>query len=459
VISYDGRTLLAGWNDFNSQVRFEMARVTTDLVSLDPGGIGIPSVPLAPNACFASLASLPNGRSLLVSPPPLADGYWSSQVRARLITSVANQPLGSSCWGGDECASGTCEDGVCCDRTCGGSDPSDCQACSIAAGASSDGVCGVIGRGHVCRDVGASCDVPEICDGVSPLCPADAFKPADALCRRAAGPCDVSESCDGASARCPVDRVAGSGTVCRPARGPCDYEDQCDGHDSACPDQHRSDICRPGTGPCDPPESCTAESDDCPPDLLMPAGTPCGEPASGPCEASATCTGSDGQCPPKEAFPDGRACDDEDACTTDDVCSERQCAGQPVVCPEKQCQQGSCDRSTDGGCSYQPANDYTPCGDGGLCYHGTCGLPDSGFGDQPTLLDAGSDSGLDVGIEDAGGGLSDAGAHDRDGSTADASETGCGCSTSSESPWASWLMLVALLPWIRRARRSAEKLE
>lgn len=59
------------------------------------------------------------------------------RVMVRLFTAGAP---GVSCTAPSDCDSGYCVDGVCCDSACAGA----CDACSIASGAASDGVCGVV---------------------------------------------------------------------------------------------------------------------------------------------------------------------------------------------------------------------------------------------------------------------------------------------------------------------------
>src|SRR5262249_52033321 len=83
------------------------------------------------------------------------------------------EELGAPCSVADDCLSGLCIDGVCCDSECGGGDPGDCQACSQAAGAPTDGTCGLVGAASVCRPPIDSFDPPEFCTGVDPVCPAD----------------------------------------------------------------------------------------------------------------------------------------------------------------------------------------------------------------------------------------------------------------------------------------------
>ncbi|HTP28831.1 MAG TPA: hypothetical protein VMK12_24620, partial [Anaeromyxobacteraceae bacterium] len=69
--------------------------------------------------------------------------------------------------------------------------------------------------GTVCRAAAGACDVPEICDGVSGVCPADELAAAGTVCRAAAGDCDIAEACTGSSPACPADSFKAAGTVCR----------------------------------------------------------------------------------------------------------------------------------------------------------------------------------------------------------------------------------------------------
>ena len=93
---------------------------------------------------------------------PSGLAYDSS--RDRLVFYAADGTLwehyavGDPCATGDDCPSGYCVDGVCCDRAC----TSSCEVCSIEAGGSDDGICVVL------ADAGASCvssDVDAAIDG------------------------------------------------------------------------------------------------------------------------------------------------------------------------------------------------------------------------------------------------------------------------------------------------------
>ncbi|MBI4953945.1 MAG: hypothetical protein HY908_18110, partial [Myxococcales bacterium] len=74
------------------------------------------------------------------------------------------ETLGDPCSLDATCASGACVDGVCCDTPCGFGAPSDCIACSMAAGAPSDGTCAPRGAGVACSDANV-CSASDACDG------------------------------------------------------------------------------------------------------------------------------------------------------------------------------------------------------------------------------------------------------------------------------------------------------
>ncbi len=137
---------------------------------------------------------------------------------------------GAPCAEGDECATAYCADSVCCDDPCGGNSPDDCRACSIAAGASTDGVCGDVDNGADCDD-GLFCTADDSCLG--------------GTCIGSGDPCpgpdedaNCSESCDEDERNCM----------------------QYDGDDAPCKDG----TCRDGT--CEP----TPSSEDLP--LVPPLG-------------------------------------------------------------------------------------------------------------------------------------------------------------------------------------------
>jgi hypothetical protein len=178
----------------------------------------------------------------------------------------AGSPLGQACGAAKDCASGFCVDGVCCNSACGGGAGNDCQACAVAGGGNTDGICGAVSAGRVCRPGAGACDLAESCDGTSTACPADALAPAGTTCRASAGACDVAEACSGASAACPADAFRPATTTCRAAAGACDVAETCSGSAAACPvDAFRpaGTVCGPA-GACQNPGVCGGNIADCP---------------------------------------------------------------------------------------------------------------------------------------------------------------------------------------------------
>ena len=205
---------------------------------------------------------------------------------------------GTTCAEDNECTSGFCVDGYCCDSACGGDNPNDCQACSLATGASANGTCTPLPSGIVCRTQGGACDVAEACDGTNGECPADAKVPSTTVCRTSSGGCDVPEYCTGSTDTCPADGAAPAGTVCGAASGPCDVQDTCDGSSKYCSNLYAAagTLCRASAGVCDPLESCTGTSPYCPSDAKSPSGTVC-RASTGGCDPVETCNGTADTCP------------------------------------------------------------------------------------------------------------------------------------------------------------------
>jgi MYXO-CTERM domain-containing protein len=128
--------------------------------------------------------------------------------------------------------------------------------------------------GVVCRRRRGPCDVEEVCDGSSVVCPPDGRAEAGEVCRAAAGACDVEETCDGSSVSCPADASAADGTTC--------------GADQCAPMACQAGVCVDGAPvDCDDGDVCTADA--CAPE------TGCShEPIAGCCHADSECTGGPG---------------------------------------------------------------------------------------------------------------------------------------------------------------------
>ncbi|HXI55433.1 MAG TPA: PxKF domain-containing protein [Polyangia bacterium] len=143
---------------------------------------------------------------------------WKSTIPVSVL-GLSNAPCSSA----SDCTSSFCVDGVCCDSACGGGDPNDCQACSLAAGAASNGTCGPRASGALCRASAGACDVAESCTGASLACPPDGFATAGASCG-APGICETAGTCGGGplcSGPTPI-------TGCAPASVPPGCDGSCD---------------------------------------------------------------------------------------------------------------------------------------------------------------------------------------------------------------------------------------
>jgi hypothetical protein len=73
--------------------------------------------------------------------------------------------IGEACLENDVCQSRLCVDGVCCATACGGGNPNDCQACSTAAGGTTNGTCTPLPA----DECTAASNDPSACDG-EPAC-------------------------------------------------------------------------------------------------------------------------------------------------------------------------------------------------------------------------------------------------------------------------------------------------
>ncbi|MBI3182520.1 MAG: hypothetical protein HYZ28_10275, partial [Myxococcales bacterium] len=257
-----------------------------------------------------------------------AQGYWFDDLTIKGGTvSGGGGVNGTPCTSGTDCASGFCADGVCCDTACGGA----CDACSVAAGASADGACTLLGNAMMCRASADVCDVAESCTGASAACPVDGFASSTTVCRASADVCDVAESCTGASAVCPADGFASSTAVCRASADVCDVVESCTGSSAACPvDGFASStaVCRASADVCDVVESCTGASASCPADGFASSTTVCRAPAD-VCDLVESCTGASAGCP-----ADGFASNTTVCRASVDVCDVAEsCAGASASCP------------------------------------------------------------------------------------------------------------------------------
>lgn len=373
--AYDGTDYVLAWK-LGSRTSTAL-----HLAFLTPTGVvssGSPHL-ITPSADRGTALSSDGTGHTLVAYWQYSPGHRHSRLRVRHVSRF--EADGTSCTADFECASGHCVDGVCCADACGGSDPSDCQACSVAAGSSTDGSCEPLGAGVECRGGTLPCDPAERCDGVTPTCPAEIFAMDGTVCD--SGPvCDGTDVC-----------IAGT---CSPGSAlDCDDADVCTADSCAepagCAHAAIAGCCR-DHGECDDGDLCTADTCE--------ATNECAyAEIAGCCRADADCNDGDactadacdaatGECQTttiSECCREDDDCDDGMACTAD-VCdpeSNRCTASEVMGCcrtdadctSEDVCAVGTCDAEV-GACSYADRDGCcrvdVDCDDGDPCTFDHC---------------------------------------------------------------------------------------
>lgn len=377
---------------------------------------------------FGSSASLSGNTVILGAHFDLVAGN-TSRGSASVFVVGAPKVNGESCGGAGECQSGFCVDGVCCNAACGADAAGDCQACSMAAGAPTNGTCAVANAGMVCRSALGACDIAEMCDGMSSVCPMDAKVNAGQVCRSAKGLCDEFEFCDGMASDCPPDAKTAAGVFCRSPKGLCDEPEACDGTSDTCPTDKLTAIgivCRAANGVCDVPEVCTGANAQCPSDGLVASGTEC-RASLGACDTAETCDGATNDCPSDTKAAAGTECR-----TSAGACdSAESCDGATNDCPIDE-------KSPNG----------TAC-NGGTCNNGVC-VEDGGSGGMGA---GGSGNAGMGGMGGTGGDVFNGGSAGNGSEPTDPGGCGCRVVASSDATSAAWPLLgLAWAAWRRRLR-------
>jgi hypothetical protein len=234
----------------------------------------------------------------------------------------------------------------------------------------------------VCRAAAGECDAEELCDGTSPVCPADAAVPFGTECATGfcfgqtcgtctpGGSCDTGNPCEVGEIECGEDgaptctpmRAADPGTVCRASLGGCDMAETC--QDTTCPADVRvaaGETCRGAMGPCDAAETCDGTSPLCPADAFRPASTEC-RASQGACDPAETCSGMGPTCPADVISPLGTVCRSAGPeCDVSEVCD-----GSARACPTDVFAPFGTD------CGINPS---FVCDGAGNCAESTCGAP------------------------------------------------------------------------------------
>lgn len=297
---------------------------------------------------------------------------------------------GAACVSAEQCQSGFCTDGVCCNSACSGV----CETCAAAKGASADGVCSPAASGadpdNECADQGsASCKSNGSCDGAR----ACAFYPNGTVC--AAATCSGSDlvgakTCNGAG------QCGGGGSE------PCPYG--CSGAacvggctDTSCASSQycSSGVCvaKLGNGStCSAAKQCSSGS--------CVDGVCCSSACSGTCQACSVAAGapSNGTCsnltantdPAGECADQGGSscgttgmCNGAGACAvySGNTCAGPTCSGNSVVAA-RTCSGGSCSGggattscgaySCSGGACNSPCTTNSHCVSPNVCVSGVC---------------------------------------------------------------------------------------
>lgn len=183
AIAWNGAQFFASFTDGRSGfLNVQATRIRPDATLMDgpagSGGFSLTSGTFPSD--FSAVTAAPNGGAF-VAYQRLGTG-GAIRVFGHVVSFAAQ---GAVCTAATDCGSGFCVDGVCCNAACGGTNTSDCQACSQGAGSSTDGTCETIAanKAVVCRAAkNATCDSPEVCDGVSTSCPADVVASGGTAC-------------------------------------------------------------------------------------------------------------------------------------------------------------------------------------------------------------------------------------------------------------------------------------
>ncbi len=247
-----------------------------------------------------------------------------------------------------ECATGNCVDGLCCDTACNGS----CDACSVAAGATTDGTCALLASGMT----GSPACAPFACNGLSAACPSLCLSDAD---------CDATHYC-ASDQTCKPQKVQGSlcntaaggdcqGAGCRVcATGNCTdgycCDTACNGPCEACSATKKgsgsSGTCGPVGAGTDPDDECIADTT-----------STCGR--NGNCDGAGACAlyASGTVCDPRTCS-NGTTQSNADTCDGSGTCVDNGTTScSPYACTGGACVGGACNADSDCQSGYYCASD------------------------------------------------------------------------------------------------------
>ncbi|MCO4763558.1 MAG: hypothetical protein KC502_18755 [Myxococcales bacterium] len=341
----------------------------TDDVCLSGACVAVPSI----SVCKVGGTCVPAGGKASGNPCLVCKPAINAKAWTQLDNSSCDD--GNLCTIFDTCTKGSCSGEL---VTCDDNNGCTKDACQPKAG------CTFIPQAGPCND-GNACTSGDACLGGH--CKGTSLSPQDCAddnpcttdgCIAISGcvhvphnkPCDDDDPCTKADFCTAGSCVAGK-MVC-----PCEFNDDCnDGNPCTI------DTCVTGVGCSNTPKSSGSTCDDgdaCTKIDMCTKGICNGVPLN--CNDGNNCTAdacsSAAGCVYKPI--QGKVCDDDDACTSGDLCVDATCTGTPKACDDgKSCTLDGCVKAT-GACVHTPAKDDTHCPDDGVactldrCLNATC---------------------------------------------------------------------------------------
>jgi hypothetical protein len=310
---------------------------------------------VAAGGCRFSINALPIGGPDLAVP----DGAIVADLSRPIPDGATPGGLGYPCDKGNQCQSGSCVDGYCCESPCDRADPANlCKACNVpgSEGHCVDAPAGTDPHAQCDADPVASCAQDGLCDG-SGHCRLYAAATVCATASCTNGVLTPAATCDGAG-----DCVGGSTVDCAPYA--CASATAC------------ATTCTPPANGCQAPATCSGGK--CGGALAN--GAPCGSPgqcASGHCAQGVCCdmactgacqacnqSGSVGTCSP---VPAGTQCASP-TCSGDSTVTARACDNNGNCLPGtlRSCVPYTCNTAT-GMCYSRPCMSDSQCSSGHTC--------------------------------------------------------------------------------------------
>jgi hypothetical protein len=326
-------------------------QVNQDLCDAAGGCVDNTTTPCTPYICGATACKT----SCALDADCVGTHYCSNNVCTLKIAQ------GGVCATNNQCGTGFCTDGFCCNSACGAT----CQACSNAKTGGTNGSCGnVTGGQDPDNECAAIACQTGACSGTGATC---GFSSSGTLCGSAQGcaagvqtnqdTCNASGTCvDQGTINCGVYACNGAGLICNTSCavvGDCASGFVCKPATNTCvqcvtdPDCPMGQACDGATNTCklDLGQTCS-QANQCAGGFCAPEGVCCNTACSGTCQTCAPPGGSAGTCvdvptgfsdntcaAPTQACNSGQACDGAfgQACASNNQCASDICGGSSCV--------------------------------------------------------------------------------------------------------------------------------